>query len=60
MNELEGSYDAAILDMPYNLCSVLPDEDQRVMLTSLRRLAKRAVVVSTEWVEEHLLAAGGK
>lgn len=58
MNELDGSYDAAILDMPYNLCSVLPDEDQHVMLTSLRRLAKRAVVVSTEWVEEHLLAAG--
>ncbi|WP_246311046.1 TRM11 family SAM-dependent methyltransferase [Paenibacillus xylanilyticus] len=58
MNELDGTYDAAILDMPYNLCSVLPDEEQRRMLTSLRRLTKRAIVVSTEWVEEHLLAAG--
>lgn len=58
MNELQGLYDAAILDMPYNLCSVLPDEEQRAMLESLRRLATRAVVVSTEWVEEHLLEAG--
>lgn len=58
MNELQDVYDAAILDMPYNLCSVLPDAEQRAMLESLRRLAKRAVVVSTEWVEEHLLEAG--
>lgn len=51
MNELQDLYDAAILDMPYNLCSVLPDAEQRSMLVSLRRLAKRAVIVSTEWVE---------
>ncbi|WP_458125657.1 TRM11 family SAM-dependent methyltransferase [Paenibacillus sp. Z3-2] len=58
MNELEGLYDAVILDMPYNLCSVLPNDEQRAMLASLRRLANRAVVVSTEWVEGHLLEAG--
>ncbi|MFX3651089.1 MAG: TRM11 family methyltransferase [Paenibacillus sp.] len=58
MNELQDLYDAAILDMPYNLCSVLPDAEQRAMLESLRRLTKRAVIVSTEWVEEHLLEAG--
>lgn len=48
MNDLEGHYDAAVLDMPYNLCSVLPEEEQRRMLTSLRRLAPRAVIVTTE------------
>ncbi|MCJ8014388.1 methyltransferase domain-containing protein [Paenibacillus sp. KQZ6P-2] len=48
MNELEGHFDAAILDMPYNLCSVLPEEEQKQMLTSLRRLAPRAVIVTTE------------
>lgn len=48
MNELEGHYDAAVLDMPYNLCSVLPEEEQRRMLASLRRLAPRAVIVTTE------------
>ncbi|MEK4662080.1 RNA methyltransferase [Priestia sp. FSL H7-0729] len=58
MNALQDWYDAAILDMPYNLCSVLPDAEQRAMLESLRRLVKRAVVVSTEWVEDHLLEAG--
>ncbi|MCM3174482.1 RNA methyltransferase [Paenibacillus sp. MER 99-2] len=60
MNDLQGTYDAAILDMPYNLCSVLPGDEQRAMLTSLRRLTGRAVVVSTEWVENHLLSAGWK
>ncbi|WP_315794813.1 RNA methyltransferase [Paenibacillus sp. BIC5C1] len=58
MNDLEGFYDAAILDMPYNLCSVLPDEEQLAMLKSLKRLAGRAVIVSTEWVEGHILDAG--
>ncbi|ADO55171.1 methyltransferase domain-containing protein [Paenibacillus polymyxa] len=48
MNMLAGTYDAAILDMPYNLCSVLPAEEQKKMLRSLRRLAARAVIVSTE------------
>lgn len=48
MNELEGRFDAAVLDMPYNLCSVLPVEEQNRMLASLRRLAPRAVIVSTE------------
>ncbi|MGC5775679.1 TRM11 family SAM-dependent methyltransferase [Paenibacillus pabuli] len=58
MNDLEGFYDAAILDMPYNLCSVLPDEEQLGMLASLKRLARRAVIVSTERVEGHILDAG--
>lgn len=48
MNELEGHFDAAILDMPYNLCSVLSVEEQKTMLASLRRLAPRAVIVTTE------------
>lgn len=58
MNDVEGFYDAAILDMPYNLCSILPDEEQLAMLTSLKRLAGRAVIVSTEWVAGHILDAG--
>lgn len=58
MKELEGRYDSAIFDMPYNLCSVLPDHEQRAMLMKLRELCGRAVIVSTEWVQEHLLEAG--
>lgn len=51
MNDLDGHYHAAILDMPYNVCSVLPHEDKLRMLTSLRRLADRAIIVSTEPLE---------
>lgn len=47
MRLIEGHYDAAIVDMPYNLCSVLPDNEQLVMLKSVRKLAKRAVIVTT-------------
>lgn len=58
MNLLDGHYDAAILDMPYNLCSVLPQPERDRMLSSLRRLANEAVVVSIEPIREALLAAG--
>lgn len=58
MNMLEGTYDAAILDMPYNLCSVLPADEQLRMLRSLRRLAARAVIVSTEPMEALLSGSG--
>lgn len=54
MQELDGYYDAAIIDMPYNLCSVLPEEEQLAMLRSVRRLAKRTVVITTERVEKQL------
>lgn len=58
MNGIEDSFDAAVLDMPYNLCSVLPAEEQLTMLLSLRRLAKRAVIVSTQDAEEQTRKAG--
>ncbi|WP_240636802.1 TRM11 family SAM-dependent methyltransferase [Paenibacillus silvae] len=58
MKELEGRYDSAIFDMPYNLCSVLPDHEQRAMLMKLRELCGRAVIISTEWVQESILEAG--
>ncbi len=48
MRLIEGHYDAAIVDMPYNLCSVLPENEQLVMLESVRKMAKRAVIVTTE------------
>ena len=48
MRTLSGSYDAAILDLPYNLCSVISVAEQGEMLASARRLANRLVVVATE------------
>lgn len=54
MNRISGSFETAILDLPYNVCSVLPEEEQVQMLRSLRRIARRAVVVSTESLMEQL------
>ncbi|MCM3749445.1 RsmD family RNA methyltransferase [Paenibacillus pasadenensis] len=58
MRSLEGRFDAAILDMPYNLCSVSPPEEQLDMLQALRRLAARAVIVTTEPIEPIIREAG--
>lgn len=54
MRMLESRYDAAIVDMPYNLCSVLPEDEQLAMLESVRRLAERAVIVTTKPVGRQL------
>lgn len=58
MNELDGHYNTALLDLPYNVCSIFPLEDKLRMLSSLRRLADRAVIVSTEPVADHLHHTG--
>ncbi|GAA0133432.1 methyltransferase [Paenibacillus sp. YSY-4.3] len=58
LNEIGGLYDAAIVDMPYNLCSVLSPEERGEMLGSIRRFSQRAVIVSTEQLEEEIVCAG--
>lgn len=58
MNDVLEHYDAAILDMPYNLCSVLPERDKLKMLMSLRRMSSRAVIVTTEEIEAWLPICG--
>lgn len=46
-----GRYDAAIVDLPYNLCSVSPPEEQLRILKRVRELAPRAVIVTTEEID---------
>lgn len=58
MRDVSDHYDAAILDMPYNLCSVLPQEVKQSMLAGLRGFSDRAVIISTEEIEEDILAYG--
>jgi len=60
MRTLTAHYDAAILDMPYNLCSVLPREERMEMLLQARRLANRVVIVTIEPCEEDIVLAGMK
>jgi tRNA G10 N-methylase Trm11 len=54
MRQLDNHYDAAIVDMPYNLCSVLPEDEQLAMLERVRKLAKRAILVTTEPIGRQL------
>ncbi|MBO9607248.1 MAG: RsmD family RNA methyltransferase [Paenibacillaceae bacterium] len=58
MRELSGSYDAAIVDLPYNLCSVLSVGERMELLRAARRLARRAVIVSTEAIDADVATAG--
>ncbi|MCI3919158.1 RNA methyltransferase [Paenibacillus sp. TRM 82003] len=55
---LEGEYDAAVLDLPYNVASRLSDEERGELLRAAHRFARRVVVLSTEPVEEALREAG--
>ncbi|QMV41467.1 TRM11 family SAM-dependent methyltransferase [Cohnella cholangitidis] len=60
MREITESYDVAILDMPYNLCSVLSLGEKREMLASARKFAARLVVVTVEEMDSIILEAGFK
>jgi tRNA G10 N-methylase Trm11 len=54
IRKVTGNYDVAIIDMPYNLCSVLAPEDQREMLQSARNFAKKVVIVTIETIDSFI------
>jgi tRNA G10 N-methylase Trm11 len=58
MRTIQGSYDAAVLDLPYNLCSVISSGEQLEMLQSARSFARRVVVITTETIDSLIIAAG--
>lgn len=58
IRNLTGHYDVAIIDLPYNLCSVLPEEEKLEILKSARSIADKVVVITIEPVEAALMAAG--
>jgi tRNA G10 N-methylase Trm11 len=58
MRSLQGSYDVAIIDLPYNHCSVLPAAERQQMLRALKNLSPKAVIVSVEPIEEELRQLG--
>ncbi|MNC59857.1 hypothetical protein D3C75_1096940 [compost metagenome] len=43
-----GSYDAVIADLPYNLCSKSPRDEQLAILRQAAGLSDRIVLVTTE------------
>lgn len=58
MREIEERYDVAIIDMPYNLCSVLSGSEKAAMMRSARRFASGAVVVTVEEMDPFVREAG--
>lgn len=56
--DIQERYEAAVIDMPYNLCSKCTDEEQLSMLKSARRFADKVVIISTESIESHIKNAG--
>jgi tRNA G10 N-methylase Trm11 len=58
IRDITNHYDVAIIDLPYNLCSVITPEEQLEMLQSARRFADKVVVVTVEPIDEILLNAG--
>ena len=57
IRDVTEHYDVAIIDLPYNLCSVISDEEQLEMLQSARRFADKLVVVTVEPIDKVLEAA---
>lgn len=58
IRDVSGHYDVAIIDMPYNLCSVLTAIEQLEMLKSARKFTKKMVVVTVESIDTLIEEAG--
>ncbi len=58
IENISTTYDAAIVDMPYNLFSTTSPEEQFSILKHARRIADRVVVITIEDMDESIAAAG--
>ncbi|MDG5472042.1 RNA methyltransferase [Jeotgalibacillus sp. ET6] len=58
IDEVTGSYDATIIDMPYNLYTHATPEEQLDILVNARHFTKRLVVVTIESIDQMLAQAG--
>lgn len=58
IREVTGEFDVTIIDLPYNLCSVITAGEQLEMLQSARRFTKRMVVVTVEPIDNIISNAG--
>ncbi|MDI4645225.1 TRM11 family SAM-dependent methyltransferase [Cohnella hashimotonis] len=56
--EVYKSYDAAVVDLPYNHVSKITAGEQQSILRHARRIAGRVVIVSIEPIDDMLTAAG--
>jgi predicted RNA methylase len=57
IRDVENSYDVTIIDLPYNLCSVITPEEQFEMLQSARKFTNRLVIITIEPIDSVLKSA---
>ena len=58
IEDITDHYDAAIIDLPYNLCHTASPEEQLSILEHANRIADRVVVVTGEPIDEMVRKAG--
>lgn len=58
IHDVAGHFDTAIVDLPYNLCSVLPEKEKLKMLQSARSFTHKLVVITIEPIDALLQEAG--
>jgi tRNA G10 N-methylase Trm11 len=56
--DITDNYDAAIVDLPYNLVSKISPVEQLSILQQARRIASRVVIISIEPIDEMIESAG--
>lgn len=58
VKDLTKIYDAAIIDLPYNLYSPASDQDVLNIITSIAKIANRLVIVSTAEISDAIKSIG--
>ncbi|MDG5787185.1 RsmD family RNA methyltransferase [Evansella sp. AB-P1] len=58
IREVRGRYDSTIIDMPYNICSVITENEKLEMLKSARNFSMKLVLISVEYMDEIIDKAG--
>lgn len=60
LKDLGKKYEAAIIDLPYNLFSIATDQDLSNLIESATEITNRLVIVSGSDITEHISNAGFK
>lgn len=60
MHDIEDVYDVAIVDLPYGLFSPTTLEAQTNIIKTTRRIAQKAIFVTLENMNDHIISSGFK
>lgn len=60
MHDIEEHFDAAVVDLPYGLFNPTTLEEQTAIMRTARRIADRAVIITFEDMDQHIVESGFK